>query len=428
MQLVLIHGVGGIQIHQHHVGIVARLQLALGKAQNFCRAGAHQVHQHFQRQAFLLAELGVADAESGLAAHHTGHALELVLFGVGRVVGCNGIHDAGADAVHQRLHIVGGADGRVHTVIAGIIGEPQVMRGHLTGDGCTPQLCHLDGIQRTAGGHVAHVQLGLVVFAQPAVAHRLDVLSQTVVPRADLHILGVAHHGDILLGADGESLCHGGIVLHAVAVLGDELHTGRQGLEVVDAHTVKVLGDGDGLVHIAQAYFGSLLLHHERLCRRRAHRLCVGHQVHEGVTAGGCGAAAGLDVLLVLKARGAPVAVQVHKGGQHGQPAGINDRFVLPGQCLQLLTHSSDPAVLYKNLKRSSFGVHSIYKQHRSSLLICVCLVRLSGLRAKKNFSPQREKLIPQKKETTNPRQNRMRTACSVWCTSRFSAWCCLLL
>ena len=56
----------------------------------------------------------------------------------------------------------------------------------------------------------------------------------------------------------------GGIVLHAVAILGDELHTGRQVLEVVDAHTVKVLGDGDGLVHIAQAYFGSLLLHPER--------------------------------------------------------------------------------------------------------------------------------------------------------------------
>ena len=35
------------------------------------------------------------------AAHHTGHALELVLFGVGRVVGGNGVHDAAADAVHQ---------------------------------------------------------------------------------------------------------------------------------------------------------------------------------------------------------------------------------------------------------------------------------------------------------------------------------------
>ncbi|MFV8290253.1 hypothetical protein [Faecalibacterium taiwanense] len=47
-----------------------------------------------------------------------------------------GIHDASADAVHQRLHIIGGTDGRVHTVIAGIIGEPQVVRGHLAGDGC----------------------------------------------------------------------------------------------------------------------------------------------------------------------------------------------------------------------------------------------------------------------------------------------------
>ena len=155
------------------------------------------------------------------------------------MVGCNGIHDAGADAVHQRLYIVGGADGRVDPVIAGLIVEPQVMRGHLAGHGCAAQLCHLDGLQRATGGNMAHVQPGLVVLAQPAVAHRLDVLSQTVVPRADLHILGVAHHGDILLGADGESLCHGGIVLHAVAVLGDELHTGRQGLEVVDAHTVK---------------------------------------------------------------------------------------------------------------------------------------------------------------------------------------------
>ncbi len=33
--------------------------------------------------------------------------------------------------------------------------------------------------------------------------------------------------------------------------------TGRQGLEVVDAHTVKVLGDGDGLVYIAQAHLAA---------------------------------------------------------------------------------------------------------------------------------------------------------------------------
>ena len=159
--------------------------------------------------------------------------------------------------------------------------------GHLTGDGCAPQLCHADGVQRTPGGHMAHVQPGLVVLAQPAVAHRLDILGQTVVPRADLHILSVAHDRDVLLGADGKSPCHGGVVLHAVAVLSNELHAGGQGLEVVDAHAIKVLGDGDGLVCIAQPHLGSFLLHHHGLCGRGADGLGVGHQVYKGVAAGG---------------------------------------------------------------------------------------------------------------------------------------------
>ena len=334
------------------------------------------------------------------------------------MVGGNGVHDACADAVHQRLHIVGGADGRVHAVIAGVIGEPQVVRGHLAGDGRTPQLCHLDGIQRTAGGHVAHVQLGLVVFAQPAVAHRLDVLSQTVVPRADLHILGVAHHGDILLGADGESLCHGGIVLHAVAVLGDELHAGGQGLEVVDAHTVKVLGDGDGLVHIAQAHLGGLLLHHGCLCGRGADGLCVGHQVDKGVAACGRSHASGGDVLLIFKARGAPVAVQVHKGGQHGQPAGIEDSLPLPGQCGKILTHGGDLSVFHEKLHRAARSVYSVDEQH---ILLPPCSyfgwadagIAARG-QAKKRTFPQTEKFKKRKKETRNPPQKRLQTAFSV--------------
>ena len=337
------------------------------------------------------------------------------------MVGGDGVHDAAADAVHQCLHVVGGADGRVDPVIAGIIGEPQVVRGHLAGDRCAPELCHLDGIQCAAGGHMAHVQAGLVILAQPAVAHRLDVLGQAVVPGADLHVLGVAHHGDVLLGADGKSLGHGGVVLHAVAVLGDELHTGGQGLEVVDAHAVKVFGDGNGLVHVTQTHLGGLLLHLHGLRGRGTDGLGVGHQVHEGV------AAAGLDVLLVLKARGAPVAVQVHKGGQHGQPPGIHYRLVVPGQSLQLLAHGGDPAVLHKDLQRSSFGVHSVYKQHGGLLSCPARSAAKSRKRAKKNFSPQREKLTSQKKETTNPRQNRTRTAFSVSGASRCTPWHCLL-
>ena len=129
VQLFLFHRIGGVQIHQHKVGIEARLQLTLGKTQDLGGAGAHQVHQQLQRQTLLLAQLSVAHAEGGLAAHHTGHALQLIFLRVRCVVGGNGVHDAGTDALHQRLHIVGGADGRVDPVVAGVVGEPQVVGG-----------------------------------------------------------------------------------------------------------------------------------------------------------------------------------------------------------------------------------------------------------------------------------------------------------
>ena len=138
---------------------------------------------------------------------------------------------------------------------------------------------------------------------------------------------------------------------------------------MVDAHAVKVLGDGDSLVCIAQPYLGSFLLHHHGLCGRRADGLCVGHQVYKGVATGGSGTAAGLDVLLVLKARGAPVAVQIHKCGQHSQPTGIHHRLVLGGKGRKILPYGSDLSILYIDLQRPSLGVHSVCQQHRGSLL-----------------------------------------------------------
>ena len=418
VQLFFFHSVGGVEIHQHEVCIVAGLQLALGKAQDLCRAGAHQVHQQFQRQAFFPAELGVADPKGGLAAHHTGHALQLVFLGVGSVVGGNGIHHTGTDAIDERLHIIRSADGRVDPVIAGLIVEPQVMRGHLTGHGCAAQLCHLDGLQRATGGNVAHVQPGLVVLAQPAVTHSLQVFSQPVIPGADLHILSVAHHSDIPLGADGKGPGHGGVVLHTVAILGDELHAGGQGLEVVDGLAVKVLGDGNSLVHIAQAHLGGLLFHHGCLCGRGADRLGVGHQVDKGVAACGRSHASGGNVLLIFKARGAPVAVQVHKGRQHGQTACIEDSLPLPGQCGKILTHGGDLSVFHEKLHRAARSVYSVDEQH---ILLPPCSyfgwadagIAARG-QAKKRTFPQTEKFKKRKKETRSPPQKRLQTAFSV--------------
>src|SRR5699024_3330923 len=113
-----------------------------------------------------------------------------ILFRVGGVVGGDGVHRTIPNPVQQGLDVVGGADGGVDPVIAGVVREPEVVGGHLAGDRRAPELGDPDGLHRAPGGNVAHVQPGLVVLAQPTVADRFDVLGQAVVPGADLHILG----------------------------------------------------------------------------------------------------------------------------------------------------------------------------------------------------------------------------------------------
>ena len=203
-----------------------------------------------------------------------------------------------------------------------------------------------------------------------------------------------------------------------MAVLGDEFDRSGQGLEVVDGLAVEILGDGDGLVHVAQAHLSGLLFHHRGLCCRRADRLCVGHQVHEGVAACGCGAASRFNVLFVLEARRAPVAVQVHESGQHGQSSGVQHRFVFSGQCGQVLTDGGDLSVLYIQLHRPALGVDSVDEQHKiTSLSVFVWFHRpgVSALRrAKKKLFPAKGKVNTSKKETLEPQQKRLQTDFSV--------------
>ena len=187
---------------------------------------------------------------------------------------------------------------------------------------------------------------------------------------------------------------------------------------MVDGLAVKVLGDGNRLVHIAQAHLGGLLLHHGCLCGRGADRLCVGHQVDKGVAACGRSHASGGNVLLIFKARGAPVAVQVHKGRQHGQTACIEDSLPLPGQCGKILTHGSDLSVFHEKLHRAARSVYSVDEQH---ILLPPCSyfgwadagIAARG-QAKKRTFPQTEKFKKRKKETRSPPQKRLQTAFSV--------------
>ena len=233
---------------------------------------------------------------------------------------------------------------------------------------------------------MAHMQPGLVVFAQPAVAQRLQVLGQPVVPGADLHILGVAHDGDAPLVADGERLGHHAGVLDAVAVLGDEADRFRQGLEVVQGDAVEIFGDGHGLVGAAQAGALGLLLHHGRLRRRGADRLCVGHQVDEGVAARRRRAAAGLDVLLIFKAGGPPMGMQVHKGRQDGQAARIQDGFIGAGQGCKPPPHRLDRSPAEVELDGLSAGVDCVLDEHGVSSFGQPHTRRRAGRGQKKTF------------------------------------------
>ena len=167
------------------------------------------------------------------------------------------------------------------------------------------------------------MQPGAVVFGQVAVAHRLDVFGQAVVPGADLAVFGMGHHGQAALRRDGEHPRHDGVVHDAVAVLGDELDVVRQREQVVDGLAVEVLGDGHRLVGVAQADAFGFVLHGVGDLGRGADRFGVGHQVYEGVPARGRRGGAGGDILFIFKAGRAPVAVGVDKRGQRRAAFGV---------------------------------------------------------------------------------------------------------
>ena len=369
MQLVGVDLVHVVQVHQHDVGVVARLQHALvvGQAQHGGGTGAHQEAEHFQRQTLLTAELGVADAEGRFQTHHTGSALLLLLGGVGGVVGADAGHGAVLDGVDQRGHVVRLADGRVDAVGQAAVVKPQVVRRDLAADPRAAHPAHADGVDGLPGGDVAHVQPGAVVLGQMAVAHGLDVLGQAVVPGADLAILGVGHDGQAALGGNRERAGHDGVVHDAVAVLGDELDVLGQGQQVIQRLAVEILRDGDGLVCVAQADAGGLGLDGVGDLGTGADRLRVGHQVDEGVPARGSRGGAGGDVLLVLKAGGAPVAVGVDEGGQ--DRAALRVEHLLPFRDEQPQTDSGDFSVAQPDLNGLARAVLCVADQHGGNLL-----------------------------------------------------------
>ena len=283
------------------------------------------------------------------------------------MVGADAGHGAVLDGVDQRGHVVRLADGRVDAVGQAAVVKPQVVRRDLAADPRTAHPAHADGIDGFPGGDVAHVQPGAVVLGQMAVAHSLDVLGQAVVPGADLAILGVGHDGQAALGGNRERPGHDGVVHDAIAVLSDELDVLGQGQQMIQRFAVEILRDGDGLVCVAQADAGGLDLDGVGDLGAGADRLRVGHQVDEGVPARGSRGGAGGDVLLVLKAGGAPVAVGVDEGGQ--DRAALRVEHLLPFRDKQPQTDSGNFSVAQPDLNGLARAVLCVADQHGGNLL-----------------------------------------------------------
>src|SRR5699024_10198951 len=165
-----------------------------------------------------------------------------------------------------------------------------------------------------------------------------------------------------------------------------------------------------------------LLLHRGRLGRRGADRPGVGHQVDEGVAARRRRAAAGLDVLLVFKAGGAPVGVQVHKGRQDGETARIQDGFVGAGQGRKPPAHRLDRSPAEVELGLFHAGVDCVLDEHGVSSFGQPRRGRGRGAGKKKLF-PKREKFSFQKRGTNRLRKNRRRSTSSAFPAHGRTAW-----
>ena len=161
---------------------------------------------------------------------------------------------------------------------------------------------------------------------------------------------------------------------------------------MIQRFTVKVLGDAQGLVAAAQAHALGLLHYAVGNGHAGAHGVCVGHQVYKGIAACRSCLAAGGDVLFILKAGRAPMAVGVHKAAQRRKAAAVQRFLAGPGFQLQALRKNF--AVPHAKVKLFAICASKILQDHGIfSFLFCPAAPGGSfGFWVKKNFSPIKEK------------------------------------
>ena len=279
-----------------------------------------------------------------------------------------------------RLHVQPGPQGRIHPGQGPpaqelVLGQGEVLRTGLTGDGDSFFLKLPDDLHRPGRGDVADVDGGSGLLGQHGVPHDLKLLRnggparQAQRPGDPAFIDGVIFHhiGVLTVGQDGKLLPSApdqGVpqqvgVLHRHPVVRQGHRSGflqRGGI----GERLSLLPPGhcaDG-PHVDPTGLRRLLPHQGDALGAVGGGAGIGHGCDGGEPSpGGC-QAAGLYGLLVLKAGLPQVDVHVHQSGAYRQPPRINDPG---GRRGQLAADHRHPAVLHENVHDAADASHRVH-------------------------------------------------------------------
>ena len=296
------------------------------------------------------------------------------------MVGGDGVDGAILQSRNDALDVLGGAQRRVDPGQRPpgedlILGEGEVLRAGLAGEGHPPLLHPADDVHRLGGGHMADVDMGAGLLRQHGVPHDHDLLRDggaalhpQLAGDAPLIHRPVAHHGGVLTVAQDGQLHPLGVdqgvphqigVVHIAAVVGQGGGAGLfQRVRVGELFPPQAHGDRAHRIDMDPVGLAGLLADILDLLRAVHHRIGVGHTGHGRYSPPGGGGCSGKDVLFIGQARVPEMDVQVHQPGTDHQPGGVDHPVSLRLNVLLQLEHLS---ILDVQVQNGDCPIHRVH-------------------------------------------------------------------
>ena len=343
-----VDGPGGVRIDDREVGALAGVQAA-GQPEGGARPGGQRLHHALRGDLAGEDQVGIEhrpgrlqpDDAHGAAREPAG----LLLGAVRRVVRGHGVDGAVAQALDERLAVLGAAQRGIHleaaVLLEVVLAKAEVVRSRLAGHAHPAGLGPADELHALSAGNVADVvaAAGLLGELQVALdlapfalrANALVAVGGGVAAVVDiaaaqqLVVLAVRGDDHALAGGDLHGAAHHGVVLHAAAVVGKGAAAALQRGNVHGLEPPAAARDGGvGEDLDAGVAVDDLLLLGEGL-GTVGYGVEVWHGADGGVAAV-CGRKRpGADGLLITLAGLAEMDVDIDKAGGDPFPAAIDD-------------------------------------------------------------------------------------------------------